>query len=285
MKQTRWFSLGGYVSMRRERGLPDQKAEEKWKLGEKAYRDLVDEQQQEQTRRRRSSNEEDQQEGGKQDCGQWLGIEERKKWLKRFKTMDHIGKGLGDGGPSKPRAPKKSNKSTMGDAGGEEKPKKKASIAATRKKADPKGKGKQKALDQDDPGAEEVEGSPMNETGGERGESSASENVTPEPPKPRGRPRKHEPVEGKESWYQRKKRLDAERIAQGLEPEESYYARKKREEKEDREREAAGLPRLVREKPKRPRKSSEQPKIEEQIQGEGEGEDDKPVSAFLMVFT
>lgn len=86
----------------------------------------------------------------------------------------------------------------------------------------------------------------MNETGGERGESSASENVTPEPPKPRGRPRKHEPVEGKESWYQRKKRLDAERIAQGLEPEESYYARKKREEKEDREREAAGLPRLVR---------------------------------------
>ncbi|GAA5970358.1 hypothetical protein JCM3765_000362 [Sporobolomyces pararoseus] len=263
MKQTRWFSLSGYVSMRRERGLPDLKAEEKWELGEKEYEEKEEE------KRRVRQEGEDQENLKQQRDAQWLGTEERRKWLKKFKTMDHVGKGLGEG-PSKPRAPRKTKKleEEEGDEEGK-KPKKKKTVtpaAAKKKKVDPKGKGKEKAINQDDPGAEEEQEEGPEQAPANDGESSSSE--TPQIIKPRGRPRKHAPVEGKESWYQRKKRLDAERIAQGLEPEESYYQRKKREEKEDREREAAGLPPLVREKPKKARKSTSEPP-----KGEAEEED------------
>ncbi|GAA5994066.1 hypothetical protein JCM5350_003696 [Sporobolomyces pararoseus] len=280
MKQTRWFSLGGYVSMRRERGLPDLKTEEKWESGERIYRD-------QQVRRQEEEGGENQRQGGGE--AQWVGIEERKTWLKKFKTMDHVGKGLGEG-PSKPRAPRKSKKmedddeeedADEGGGGGEKevkkqpkKKKKTVTPAATKKKqVGSKGKGKQKATNQDDPGAEEEveEEQPEQPQKVQANDKESSASETPQPIKSRGRPRKHAPVEGKESWYQRKKRLDAERIAQGLEPEESYYQRKKREEKEDKERELAGLPPLVREKPKRNRKSTSEPpkkEGEEEVQPE-----------------
>ncbi|GAA5911965.1 uncharacterized protein JCM6883_000748 [Sporobolomyces salmoneus] len=266
MKQTRWFSMAGYVAMRRERGVPDSKAEEKWEEGKKAYEADVE--------KRRSQEMENR--DGKHE--QWLGIEERRKWLKRFKTMDHVGKGIGEKGvASKPRKRRASTKKTdksdddedaqtpagteQEGGGGKKKPKK---VAAPRKpKADSKGKGKAKAINQDETANDDED---QSKEGG--GESSASE--TKGPPKPRGRPRKHALVEGKETYYQRKKRLEAERIAQGLEPEETYYSRKKREEKEDREREAAGLPPLVREKPKRGRSTVDQNKNEE------DGDDELP---------
>lgn len=80
MKQTRWFSLGGYVSMRRERGAPDTKAESNWEEGRKRFQE-------------REKQEEEEGGGGKQ----WMTREEREKSLKRWKTMDHVGKGVGSG--------------------------------------------------------------------------------------------------------------------------------------------------------------------------------------------
>ncbi|GAA6018706.1 hypothetical protein JCM11491_001273 [Sporobolomyces phaffii] len=225
MKQTRWFSLGGYIAMRRERGVPDAKAEQKWDAAQREYAVRASTS----VAASRSRDGERQPLSGATTrraavAAQWSTLDERRAWVQKFNTRDHVGKGLdGEGGQTKTNARKRNT--------------------SAKKKPT---KGKQKATDQDHPDADTAV------------DSDASE---PEPVKPRGRPRKNAPVPGKESWYQRKKRLDAERIAQGLEVEESYYARKKREDREDRAREAAGLPPLVREKYKR--QKPVEPKVEE----------------------
>jgi len=264
MKQTRWFSLGGYVSMRRERGNPDLKAESNWKQGRKVYEESL------------VGNEREKDGGGQQ----WMTKGEREKSLKRWKTMDHVGKGVGSGKDRQVR--KKRTGSTAGETGGAGGGEKKKKVERKKVGTASKGKGKEKAKDQDNPGMNEGEDG---DEESEEGEINDDEDAEPRPVKPRGRPRKHPVQEGKESWYQRKKRLDAERIARGEEPEESYYSRKKREEKEDKEREDMGLPKLDRKVERKAttgaRKSIE-PKIEER--DDNQEEKDELVSHSVVFY-
>ncbi|GAA5869579.1 hypothetical protein JCM1840_004467 [Sporobolomyces johnsonii] len=234
LKRTRWFSLVGYLKLRREKGAPDEKMEAVWRGIEEAF--------------------------GREDAAageQYREVGEMTRRLKKVKTMEGAGAPLAKpkkapAAGAKPKAP----------------PKEKATGAQG------KGKGKAKADDQDAPAADDQDDQADTRAAAEPDlspESASESEPTPRPPRARGRPRKHPIVEGKESWYQRKKRLDAERIAQGLPPEESYYQRKKREEKEDREREAMGLPKLDRSAQKKTPKQKVKSTVKEEDQDRVEG--------------
>ncbi|GAA5926196.1 hypothetical protein JCM1841_001152 [Sporobolomyces salmonicolor] len=246
LKRTRWFSLVGYLKLRREKGVPDEKLEAVWRGIVEAF--------------------------GSEDGAageQYRQVGEMTRRLKRVKTMEGAGAPI-----AKPK------KAPAADAKPKAAPKPKA---ASKPKAPPKekatgvqgkGKGKAKADDQNAAAADSQGDQADIRAAAEpdlSAESASESEPAPLPRKPRGRPRKHPVVEGKESWYQRKKRLDAERVAQGLPPEESYYQRKKREEKEDKEREAMGLPKLDRSAQKKRPRGKETATVKEEDTDTAEG--------------
>ncbi|GAA5943039.1 uncharacterized protein JCM15063_006281 [Sporobolomyces koalae] len=257
MKQTRWFSLKGYVAMRIERGVPDPKLGEQWEAGTKAYEDW------------KELRNRDEEKGVQPQ--QWEDCADRRKWLSRFRTMDHVGQGKTDTAP-KTTGKKKKQQTTTSTKPKAPKKQQKEPTKKSVKSDDQKGKGKAKATNPHDI-AKQSKDAIVNEQEqeAEAAEEDVGEDSEPEPiaPRKRGRPRKHPIIEGQENWYQRKKRLAAERMAQGLEPEESYYARKKRLEQENREREEQGLPPLKLERSGRKRRASA---AATDVAGEDDGE-------------
>ncbi|GAA6062944.1 hypothetical protein JCM10212_005957 [Sporobolomyces blumeae] len=254
MKHTRWFSVKAYVAMRRRRGVPDVEREREW--ADDVRRAYWDERAE--TKGKRALQRElgeGREDGARNVDGQ--GVDEQ----------DVQGVGTSTGTENRTTANEKAGGRGRGKGRGKGKGKAGATARAdegtqfaswldqrlwiaqfdtfehagvtNQKGGKPRG-GRPRRVKQEGEGEADGQARPGD------GSGRAGELEPRPPPKPRGRPRKHPIVEGKEGWYARRKRLAAERIAQGLEPEETYYERKKREEREDREREMSGLPPIVR---------------------------------------
>ncbi|GAA5839056.1 hypothetical protein JCM11251_007864 [Rhodosporidiobolus azoricus] len=214
VKQTRWFSMAGYLGFRREMGVVDEEREEQWREKEEAARE----------------KERDEELGGWSEVSPWEGqfVDEAdaKKKRSKFNTMflwvkaEGGGAGAGQSG-AKARKERTSvgvkarKKKAAEGEGGEEVP----------AKAKGKGKGKEKAADQDAPldVADDNNGAPAASSNddGETGASGPPRRI----PKSIGRPRKNP-------------------LPPGVT--ESPYMRRKREKAEDEERERMGLPPLER---------------------------------------
>ncbi|GAA5919094.1 hypothetical protein JCM6882_004891 [Rhodosporidiobolus microsporus] len=239
VKQTRWFSLAGYLGFRREMGVVDGAREDEWALLEEAAEGAG-----------QDHDGDGWSEVGRPWEGQYLDGRDADARRRTFNTMQLWNPKEGAGGAA--GAGKKNGRRGVSVAaaagrkrgeGGGAKGKGKAKeeeggevkTPATKKKASAKGKGKEKAVDQDGGGADDQDDDAANGDDDDDDEGAPPKPKSAKPkrePGARGRPRKNP-------------------LPPGVT--ESPYMRKKREKAEDEEREKAGLPPLVRERVKKPR--------------------------------